>query len=649
MSRPIVLSNGSMHVGINCYGLVHDFYYPYVGGENHAAANALRHRIGLWVDGEFSWIDDGSWQQQFRYLSGTLIGLVAARSEQLGLSLEFMDAVDAQSDVFMRTVHVINHRDSSRNVRIFFHQVFVISNSRSSDTIQFIPDSHALLHYKGRRYFMVGGTDYQDKPFDQYAIGAHGIEGHEGVYRDAEDGELSGNNVEHGRVDSVLRFSLHLEAHDSSRVNYWIAAGTAIDDAMELHRLILSDGITHRLVLTDNFWRKWSQRARHAADKLPIDYQESFLQSVLLIKSHIDNHGGVIASTDTTMLSYWRDAYAYCWPRDAAHALWPLLRLGYKDELLNFFDFARRALRREGYLMHKYQPDGAVGSSWHPYVHEGEIAPPIQEDESAIVVFLFARYFAMHKDRETLEKFYPSLIRPIANFMSQYFDDTTGLPKPSYDLWERLYLTTTYTTALVYGSLLEAAELADILHETDDALRWRTIADTIKASSVQLYDSETGCFIKGLRREGSTIIRDTTVDISSVYGAYMFNLYDISSPEIRSSLEVCKRQLKTSDNHPGLARFANDEYLRYDPSRVGNPWFVASLWIAQHAYETDDPDTAGQILSWVKSRMMSTGVLSEQFDPDNLSFISVAPLTWSQAEYVNCLLDSLPGEEHIHT
>ena len=38
MSRPIVLSNGHMHVGLNTFGLVHDFYFPYVGQENHAAA-----------------------------------------------------------------------------------------------------------------------------------------------------------------------------------------------------------------------------------------------------------------------------------------------------------------------------------------------------------------------------------------------------------------------------------------------------------------------------------------------------------------------------------------------------------------------------------------------------------------------------------
>ena len=34
MGRPVVLSNGQLFVGLDENGLVHDFYYPYVGLEN---------------------------------------------------------------------------------------------------------------------------------------------------------------------------------------------------------------------------------------------------------------------------------------------------------------------------------------------------------------------------------------------------------------------------------------------------------------------------------------------------------------------------------------------------------------------------------------------------------------------------------------
>lgn len=642
MARSIILSNGEMHVGLNNFGLVHDFYYPYVGGENHALAQALRHRIGVWVDGAFSWLDDGAWEFRHAYVPETLIGNVTATNHALEITLEMTSAVDHEQSAFIRNMHVINMSDHKREIRLFMHQVFVISNSYASDTSQYLPDSHAIVHYKGLRSFIVSGRDNNGEPFDQYAIGLNGIEGKAGVYKDAEDGELSGNNVEHGRVDSVFRFRIELNGHDSTHIQYWIAAGKSQREALVIHKRLQSEGIETRISSTGNFWHNWLEPARSSAQKLDSSLQESFLQSVLLAKAHIDTHGAVIASTDTTMLNYSRDTYAYCWPRDAAHVLWPLIRLGFKDEPLKFFAFCRRILHPHGYLMHKYQPDGALGPSWHPYVHESMTAAPIQEDETAIVLFIFAQYYALHPDKKLLQDFYGTMVRPMADFLASYVDDD-GMPLPTYDLWERLFLTTTFTVSVVYAGLIEAARLADAMDDSKSSVRWQTAAETIqRASPKLLYDDEQQSFIKGYRREADgSLHRDTTVDLSSMHGAYMFGLFDIESPQVQSSFKTATERLKTSDNHPALARFQDDEYDRADPSRVGNPWYVTTLWYAQYLLETNKPAESRTIVDWVQSRMTSTGVLSEQFHPDTLASISVAPLAWSQAEYLSTLLDMI--------
>lgn len=110
MARPIVLSNGELHVGINNFGLVHDFYYPYVGLENHSAGPELRHRIGIWINGTISWLDDGSWDFTFRYPHKALIGHTLAKNHTLGILLEFDDVVDGTISSFMRNIHVVNLR-----------------------------------------------------------------------------------------------------------------------------------------------------------------------------------------------------------------------------------------------------------------------------------------------------------------------------------------------------------------------------------------------------------------------------------------------------------------------------------------------------------------------------------------------------------
>jgi GH15 family glucan-1,4-alpha-glucosidase len=211
MARPIVLSNGELHVGLNDFGMVHDFYYPYVGLENHSAGDDLKHRVGIWISGSISWLDDPcEWSFTFRYPHDALVGNILAKNERLGIILEFDDFVDAHVCAFIRNIHIINLRNEAREIRLFMHQAFAIGDSRSNtDTVQYLPDSNAILHYRGRRAFVVSGV-YDNKPFDQYTVGLFGIEGKKGTYCDAEDGELDFNNVEHGRVDSTIMLKINI-------------------------------------------------------------------------------------------------------------------------------------------------------------------------------------------------------------------------------------------------------------------------------------------------------------------------------------------------------------------------------------------------------------------------------------------------------
>lgn len=645
MARPIVLSNGEMHVGINSFGLVHDFYYPYVGLENHSAGKSLRHRIGVWVDGEISWLDDGEWNFTFSYPHRALIGHTIARNEARQIMLEFDDFVDAELCGFVRNLHVINMADRERDIRLFMHQAFVIGDSRSNtDTAQYLPDVKAIMHYRGRRAFLVSAKSNDDEWFDQYTVGLFDIEGREGTYRDADDGELSGNSVEHGRVDSTLRFRFVLSAHASGRVRYWIAAGTTTREALHVHRQIANTKISERMEKNAHWWHQWLKPAMKVADKIESAHRETFLRSVLLIKSQIDKRGAVIASTDSAMLNYWRDAYAYCWPRDGANVVWPLIRMGYRDEPYRFFDFCRRHLHPSGYLMHKYRADGALGSSWHPYFHDdGIVAPPIQEDETALVLFVFAQFYHQFPEQELLGEFYEPFVMPMANFLASYVDGHSGLPKPSYDLWEEQYLTTTYTTAAAYAALHAAADLADILNDADNVVYWRSAADDIReAARKHLYNDRRKAFYKGVyHKADGTLLPDETIDMSSIFGVFMFGLFPADSDEVRNAVESAKQVFGFGEHSVGLPRYENDNYRRVSQDVLGNWWYVTSLWLAQYMIDSGDIENARRILDWTRAGAGETGVLAEQINPHTGESVSVAPLTWSQAEYVSTLLDTI--------
>lgn len=645
MARPIVLSNGELHVGLNPYGMVHDFYFPYVGLENHTNDWTLRHEIGVFVDGALHWIDNDEWRIELWYAPvGSMIGHNRATNDKIGITLEFDSFVDSEVSAFVRNIRIINLQQRERDLKLFMHQGFIISNAANNrDTAQYLPESDAILHYKGRRAFVIGGEKAKfNGPFDSYSIGLFGIEGHEGVWRDAEDGHLSQNSVEHGQVDSIIEYDIHLTEGDNERVFYWIACGRSTREALKIHERIRRDGPVHRLLKTDQHWQEWSQPARdYAMNNLPEKYRKNFVQSVMILKSHLDRHGAVIASTDSAIVKYGRDAYGYCWPRDAAYVLWPLLRLGYIDETMQFMGFARRALREEGYFMHKFQSDGSLGSSWHSYVHDGEVGLPIQTDETAIILFLFHQLVSMHPNPEQLTDYYQTLIRPMANFLSGYIDPQTKLPHASYDLWEENYLTTTYTTAVTYAALIAAAELADKESANDDAVRWRAAAEDMReAAHETLWDEENQYFLKGFRHfPDGRIEKRNDFDASSFYGVYMFGLLDGDDPRLARAYETLTNKYGFGIDNPRMPRYDGDNYFRVNPNTPGNPWHITALWMAQYNIDGGSRDVSRSVVDFANDCMDRNLILSEQIDPATNNMISVAPLVWSHAEFINTLMD----------
>lgn len=642
MTRPILLSNGRLHVGLNLYGMVHDLYYPYVGLENHARAHNMRHRIGVWSEGRFSWLDDKTWQFSMKYTHHAQIGHITASSNNLGITLEFLDCIAVDDDAFLRNIHIINATGRQREVRLFMQQVFLISSTLTGDTAQYLPEENAILHFKGRRNFVVGGRTFDGKPFNQHSIGLFGEEGKEGTFRDAEDGQLTPNEVEFGQVDSVIGFNCDIPPFDSTHVEYWLALGRSQWDAIDLHHKINKQGLAPFFDASVRHWHRWLGGVERFAEQIDSNWRPAFRNSALVLKSHFDHKGGVIASTDTTMLNYRRDSYAYAWPRDGGYAIWPLMRLGYQTEAKLFFGFSTKILHPQGFLMQKFRPDGAPGSTWHPYLYGNRLIPPIQEDETAIVIFLLGEFIEQFKDKDMLSIYYQSLVVPAANFMASYIDPVTKLPHASYDLWEEKFLTTTYTTGLVYAALLAAVKMAELMRKPKDAVRWQTVADEFPAAAEKLlYNAERECFYKGfVNVDGKNLKYDDVVDASSFYGAFMFGLFQPGSEQIQKSFATLSRIFHLAADQPTIMpRYEHDQYYTVDPAGLGNPWFITSLWLAEYDIQTGNLERAKQTINWVKNQMLDTGVLSEQINPFSLAFTSVAPLAWSQAEFLSSVQD----------
>lgn len=642
MARPVVLSNGQLYVGLDERGLVHDFYYPYVGLDNLTNARSSQHKIGVWVDGTFSWTTEEGWQWDVDFEPDALVSDIYLRNEGLGIQLQLQDCVAHDQNVFTRRVKVTNKLDSQRAVRVFMHQVFQISRAGRGDTAVYVPEEEYILDYKGRCCLLIGGKHANSQPFDQYSVGNYAIEGKAGTFMDAEDGELSNNPVEHGGVDSVLRFSLTLEGGQTDSFDYWIIASPSQTDGQRIHDQLKSRSIESIVHKTRTHWREWLSDTNEPLEHLSPKERIMAQKSALVIKAHCDERGSILASGDSSIFNFGRDYYCYCWPRDAAYALWPLLRLGKHQEARRFFDFARDTMHPDGYLMHKYQPDRAIGSTWHPLVHGRTRELAIQEDETAIVVYLMGLYYNSTQDKAFLESFYSNFIAPCANFMTRFIDEHTGLPHASYDLWEQKFSTSTYTVCTVIAALEVAAKLATVQHQADDATRWREAAKGIRMNLDGLYHPD-GYFRKGLLlKDDGNLEYDDTIDISSLYGPYMFTGLALDDDRFLSTLKMVEEKLLNTSPIGGVIRFPGDDYFLEKREYVGNPWIVCTLWLAQCYQGMERTEEAQALLDWAQGRTYPSGIMSEQFDPETGFSIGVAPLVWSHAEYINTALDLAP-------
>lgn len=662
MPRDIPVGNGSTLVAFDKDYILREFYFPHVGEENHTAGRPFR--FGVWVNGRFSWLPDG-WEIKRDYIDDTLVTNVELINKQLKIRIIANDLVDFHENIYLKKLTVENLSDETQKIRFFLCNDFHISGNPVGDTAAFKPEVNGLLHYKGERYFLTNVYANNKFGIDQFATGHKEQGPDEGTWRDAEDGILSGNPIAQGSVDSAIAIHINLEPGNKDICFYWICVGKDWKEVYTLNDIILEK--TPELILkrTLDYWRLWADKEKLNSDLLPQKIDRLYKRSLLIVRTQLDNDGAIIAANDSDIMQFNRDTYSYMWPRDGALVTYALDLAGYSELTRRFFNFCAKVMEREGYFLHKYTPSGALGSSWHPWFKNDKLQLPIQEDETALVVWALWNHYKIFRDIEFIKPLYRPLIKNAAEFMLRHRDPNTKLPQPSHDLWEERQGVLTFTVGAVYGGLIAAANFTEDFGETEISEGYRNGAAEIRdAMDRYLYLPEKKRFARMINfNQDGTIEIDSTVDASSFYGLFAFGAYEPNDEKVTNTMQQVYERLWCKTDVGGLARYENDYYHRVSDSVPGNPWFITTLWLAQYyiakATTKDELDEAINIMEWVADRSLHSGVLAEQVNPYTNEPISVSPLTWSHAtfitvvqEYINKLLEveRCPVCEHpIHS
>jgi glucoamylase len=668
MPRDLPLGNGTLLVAFDADYRLRELYYPHVGQPNHVSGGICR--FGVFVSGRLSWVERASgWEIRLGYEPDTLVGRVECVHRDLGVALSCTDVVDFHENLYLRRVLVKNLAPGRDRVRLFFHQNFAIDGNDIGDTAAYDPVARAVVHYKGQRYLLVNVHVAGTSGVPLWAVGQKGQPGKEGTFRDAEDGELSSNPIAQGSVDSVVGVDCVLDASGTAEAYYWIAVGPrwegSWDSARELNTKVTRRGPVAFLDRTRAYWKLWAEQPPADFADLPDEIIALYRRSLLVLRTHADAGGAIVAATDSDIVGFARDTYCYCWPRDGALAAYALDLAGHQLPSLRFFEFCADHLTTDGYLLHKYAPDGTLGSSWHPWIAPRPAAAgdrttfdvqlPIQEDETALVIWALWRHFEKWHDIEAMKPLYGRLVKKAARFLADYRDSATGLPCPSWDLWEERRGVATFTAGAVVGGLMSAAKFARAFGEMALAELYATAAERIRQAMAQhLFRPELGRFARRVVLGASGVETvDETVD-ASVYGVFAFGAFSPEDPKVVATMRAVEDRLTCKTDLGGVARYENDGYQRATNDIVGvpgNPWFVCTLWLAEHAVASartvEDLARPRAILAWVERHALPSGVLAEQLHPLSAAPLSVSPLTWSHAGFVIAVREYVARHEAI--
>lgn len=578
-----VLGNGSLLATLSARGELERVFWPRVDW----AQQLGELRLGIMSEGRTRWLDEEPFTHEQSYFQDATVLRTLVRDGDL--ELELVDHVVAGAPVLARRL-----RTDERGLRLVVYCRPELAESRRYGGVWAHPESGCVVFYRRDMALAVGVI-----PTGKVSCGADKGE-IPSVVDEAAPGKIGAASSAHGPADAVLIADLNGEA-------VLLCAFGASPDAA-LAELARHAGVQHDELL--------DARVRHDADRLvsappemsgveglgPL-YRRSLLVFDLVASR---DTGGVIAAPELDPEFVESGGYGFVWPRDLAFTALAFLASGREDLLRRALAWSLRTQSAEGVWLQRHWTDGFLAPSW----------TQLQLDETGAMLLAYEAAFRELRD-DSLDRELWLAARRAANFLVEFREPGTGLPQPSFDLWEEDEGRHAYTAASVIGGLRAAACMAG-RHERRLAEGYSRAADEVRdALETELWSEEQGHYVRSTD--------DSRLDSSLLGLAWPFGAVDARSPRMRSTVKAIERALAAGAG--GLRRYEGDTYAG------GNAWVLAALWLG--LVHRQAGHGAGHLRSLAYATDVQTvlGLLPEQVTDDGRP-AWVVPLTWSHAMLV---------------
>lgn len=398
--------------------------------------------------------------------------------------------------------------------------------------------------------------------------------------------------------------------------------------------------IAKELTTTKKYWNKYVKDHTTIELKETTEYDKrikKIYNRTILLYPLLTNEttGGIAATIEVDEARNYCGRYAYCWPRDAVFITKALDILGMEKETEKFYKtFCKNTQSKNGMWEQRFYTDERLAPCWG-----------YQIDETASVVHGVYHHYIKTKNIKFLKenvKMMEKAVEFLRKYVEQVLQDKKEM-QISYDLWEMhegIHLYSLASIFSAYESMLATYKVLqeDKIEETNrlkqenrikqTEVLEKQLVDIKKYVQAYLYNEEKKSFVRGKQ--------DDKMDISMLGAVTPFAMFTPKEKKIINTVERIDLTLRTYTG--GYQRFEQDNY------KNGNPWPIATLWMALYQIEMKDYEKAKQCLDFVVASSTEHGFLAEQIDNATMEPAWVIGLGWSHAMFI-IVLEKLMHKE----
>ena len=392
---------------------------------------------------------------------------------------------------------------------------------------------------------------------------------------------------------------------------------------------------------TKKYWKKYVK----AHDKINFNLPESirvnkikqiYRRTILLYPLLTNSEtGGISAAIEIDEKLTKCGRYTYCWPRDAVFITKAMDILGMQKETEKFYKgFCKNTQSKNGMWEQRFFTDGRLAPCWG-----------YQIDETASVIYGVYEHYLLYPDLKFL-KDNLKMCEKSTIFLQKYIKDVINKENKmhvSYDLWEMNEGIHLYSLSSIFSAFDGMIKIYEELKEefTKNRVKQEIVEkqkEELKNNLVEIrkfvlenfYDENKKSFVRNLS--------DKKLDISMIGAITPFKLFSPKEKKIENTIEKMNLTLRTYTG--GYIRFEEDHYMG------GNPWVIATLWMANYYIETREFKKARECFDFVLKTSSYNGLLSEQINNETMSPAWIIGLGWSHAMFI-IVLEKLAKEGRL--